>query len=224
MIHSSCQPCALPRPVSGTITSCIWAPREAADGLWKLKDGSETELWKGSEGAVVSAPAVSPDGTQICFVVRREGRGAPSPDGLGRHRCASRRGVTRSPRCAVLVAGREMDRRRRQRSQANPLFKVPWMAETPVRLVDGVSSVISNPVWSPDGRFILYSEGQGSATVRLQASRRISSLSRCRKSGSGTRAIGTVFCPTGRVWSFPRACCGCRTSRCWILPPVNSAR
>ena len=31
-----------------------------------------------------------------------------------------------------------------------------------------MSSVISNPVWSPDGRFILYSEGQGSATVRLQ--------------------------------------------------------
>jgi Tol biopolymer transport system component len=28
---------------------------------------------------------------------------------------------------------------------------------------------ISNPVWSPDGLFILYSEGQGSATVRLQA-------------------------------------------------------
>jgi Tol biopolymer transport system component len=27
---------------------------------------------------------------------------------------------------------------------------------------------VSNPVWSPDGRVILYSEGQGSAIVRLQ--------------------------------------------------------
>src|SRR5262249_51899106 len=49
----------------------------AADGLWKYEtsDSSETELWKGSDGAVVSAPAISPDGDQICFVVRREGVG-----------------------------------------------------------------------------------------------------------------------------------------------------
>ena len=43
-----------------------------ADGLWKLKDGSEMELWKGSDGAVPDAPAVSRDGSQICFVVRSE--------------------------------------------------------------------------------------------------------------------------------------------------------
>ena len=60
----------------------------------------------------------------------------------------------------IAVAGSE--------GKANPLFKVPVDGGPPVRLVDGVSSVISNPVWSPDGRFILYSEGQGSSTVRLR--------------------------------------------------------
>jgi len=60
----------------------------------------------------------------------------------------------------IAVAGSE--------GTANPLFKVPVDGGPPVRLVDGVSSVISNPVWSPDGHFILYSEGRGSATVRLQ--------------------------------------------------------
>jgi Tol biopolymer transport system component len=140
----------------------------AADGLWKLKDGSETELWKGSEGGVVSAPAASPDGTQICFVVRSEGRGRlhlMASDGTGVHRVAESLEVRGAPSWSpdgkwIAVAGSE--------GKANPLFKVPVDGGTPVRLVDGVTSVISNPVWSPDGRFILYSEGEGSATVRLQ--------------------------------------------------------
>ncbi len=140
----------------------------AADGLWKLKDGSETELWKGSEGGVVSAPAVSPDGTQISFVVRSEGRGRlhlMASDGTGVHRVAESLEVRGAPSWSpdgkwIAVAGSE--------GKANPLFKVPVDGGAPARLVDGVTSVISNPVWSPDGRFILYSEGQGSATVRLQ--------------------------------------------------------
>jgi serine/threonine protein kinase/Tol biopolymer transport system component len=140
----------------------------AADGLWKLKDGSETELWKGSEGAVVSAPAASPDGTQICLVVRSEGRGRlhlMTSDGTDVHRLAESLEVRGAPSWSpdgkwIAVAGSE--------GKANPLFKVPVDGGAPLRLVDGLNSVISNPVWSPDGRFILYSEGQGSATVRLQ--------------------------------------------------------
>ncbi len=140
----------------------------AADGLWKFKDGSESELWKGSEGGVVSAPAVSPDGNQICFVVLSEGRGRlylMASDGTGARRVAESLEVRSAPSWSpdgkwIAVAGSE--------DKANPLFKVPMDGGAPVRLVDGVNSVISNPVWSPDGRFILYSEGQGSATVRLQ--------------------------------------------------------
>jgi TolB protein len=140
----------------------------AADGLWKLKDGSEVELWKGSEGVVANAPAVSPDGTQICFVVRSEGRGRlylMAVDGTNVRRVAVSLEVRGAPSWSpdgkwLAVAATE--------GKANPLFKVPVGGGAPVPLVDGVNSVISNPVWSPDGRFILYSEGQGSATVRLQ--------------------------------------------------------
>jgi Tol biopolymer transport system component len=140
----------------------------AADGVWRLKDSSETELWKGSDGAVVSAPAVSPDSTQLCFVVRSEGRGRlhiMASDGTGVHRIAESLEVRGAPSWSpdgkwIAVAGSE--------GKTSPLFKVPVDGGSPVRLVDGASSVISNPVWSPDGRFILYSEGRGSATVRLQ--------------------------------------------------------
>jgi serine/threonine protein kinase/Tol biopolymer transport system component len=140
----------------------------AANGLWKLKDDSDVELWKGSEGAVVSAPAVSPDGTRICLVVRREGRGVLSlmaSDGTDVRRLAESLDVRGAPSWSpdgkwVAVAATQ--------GNANPLFKVPVDGGAPVALVDGVDSVVSNPVWSPDGRVILYSEGQGSAIVRIR--------------------------------------------------------
>jgi len=140
----------------------------AADGVWKLEDSTETELWKGSDGAVFSAPAVSPDGSQICFVARNEGRGRlylMAADGTGAHRIAESLEVRSTPSWSpdgkwIAIAGRE--------DKANPLFKVPVDGGAPVRLVDGVNSVISNPVWSPDGRVILYSEGKGAASDQLK--------------------------------------------------------
>jgi Tol biopolymer transport system component len=46
------------------------------------------------------------------------------------------------------------------------VFKVPADGGTPVRLVDSVSS---NPVWSPDGRFILYSGTARGRSAPLKA-------------------------------------------------------
>ena len=140
----------------------------AANGLWKLKDDSDVELWKGSEGAVVSAPAVSSDGTQICLVVRREGRGFLTlmvSDGTDVRRLAESLDVRGAPSWSpdgkwLAVAATQ--------GKANPLVKVPVDGGAPVPLVDGLDSFVSNPVWSPDGRVILYSESQGSSTTRLQ--------------------------------------------------------
>jgi TolB protein len=140
----------------------------AADGLWKLKDGSEIELWKGSEGAVPYAPAISRDGTQICVVVHSDGRARlymMAADGTNVRPIAESLEVRGAPSWSpegkwIAIAASD--------GKSYPLVKVPVDGGAPVRLVDGESSVISNPVWSPDGRFILYSEGKGSATVRLQ--------------------------------------------------------
>ncbi len=140
----------------------------ATDGLWKLKEGSEVELWKGGEGAVPYAPAVSKDGTSICFVVRSDGRArlyVMAADGTSARRIAESLEVRGAPSWSpdgkwIAIAASE--------GESYPLVKVPVDGGVPLRLVDGENSVISNPVWSPDGRFILYSEGRGSATVRLQ--------------------------------------------------------
>ena len=44
------------------------------DGLWKFQDGASTELWKPTDEVLTAPAAVSPDGSQICFTVRKQGR------------------------------------------------------------------------------------------------------------------------------------------------------
>jgi Tol biopolymer transport system component len=136
-----------------------------AAGLWKFKAGSETELWNGGEGAVVVAPAISPDGAQICVAIRREGKSSlfvMSADGTSMHRLAEGLDVADAPSWSpdgkwIAVVANE--------GKANPLYKVPIDGKEPVRLVEGVNF---DPVWSPDGRFILYSESRGGASHRLR--------------------------------------------------------
>src|SRR6202047_2973719 len=44
------------------------------DGLWRLRDGQATEIWKGADGALRETPAVSPDGGRVAIVLRRSGK------------------------------------------------------------------------------------------------------------------------------------------------------
>ncbi|MEX0880519.1 MAG: protein kinase [Thermoanaerobaculia bacterium] len=136
-----------------------------ADGLWKFKDGSDTELWKGAEGSVTAAPAISPDGTRICFVVRDGKQGRlymMAADGTGTRRITESLDVRDAPSWSldgkwIAVVASE--------GKEQPLFKVPLDGGAPVRLVGGVNY---NPVWSPDGRFIAYSEQHGGPTYQLK--------------------------------------------------------
>jgi Tol biopolymer transport system component len=129
-----------------------------ADGLWKLKEGLETELWRGGDGAVTGAPAISPDGARIGFVVRGEKKAflqVISADGTDPHRLAEGLDIVDTPSWSpdgkwLAVSAKE--------GKMNPLFKVPAAGGQPVRLVEGIAF---DPVWSPDGRFILYSEAEG---------------------------------------------------------------
>ena len=148
------------------------SPKGGALGIWRHATGADIELWKGTDGVVREAPAISPDGTMICFGVRREGRTRlylMRSDGSGAHPLADGLDVSGAPGAPswspdtkwVAVAATE--------GKAHPLYKVPVDGGAPVRLVAGQEAVISNPVWSPDGSLILYSEGKGFAWVKLRA-------------------------------------------------------
>ena len=137
-----------------------------ADGLWKLKDGSATELWKGGEGAVTVAPAISPDGRQVCFSFRKQGRGrlhCMTIDGTNVRPLAEsldvRGAVSWSPDAKwVVVAAAD--------AEGTRVYKVPVDGGSPVRLFNGLSA---NPLWSPDGQMIVYTEPLQGASYPVKA-------------------------------------------------------
>jgi Tol biopolymer transport system component len=123
------------------------------DGLWRLRDGKVTEIWKGADGALLETPAVSPDGGRVAIVLRRNGKhqlhvlssdGAelqPIAEGMVPHGSSCW-----SPDGRWIVTGGSD-------GAGSGLFKIPLDGGSPVRLASGSAL---NPVWSPDGSLIVY--------------------------------------------------------------------
>ena len=130
------------------------ASRADGDAIWKLTDGTGTELWTEPGARIVGGPEVERVGGRIAFAVVIGGkaqlvvmnadgtkarvvtdslelRGAPAwaPDGRSITVAADDGGVPR-------------------------LFAVPLDRGSPVRLAPDYAV---DPVWSPDGQFIAYS-------------------------------------------------------------------
>jgi Tol biopolymer transport system component len=134
--------------------------------LWKFEQGETTELWRGADGGVVTQPAISRDGRQICFSLRRGGRAGlyvMNANGTNVQTLAAglevRGAATWSPDGKwVAVAG--------NRGDGTRLFKVPLDGGAPIELT---STLSINPVWSPDGGLILYSEQQRAGQLEVKA-------------------------------------------------------
>ena len=132
-------------------------------GIWKYKDGAGVELWKPSDGATVSTPVVSFDGQQLCFLVRKNGRGAlflMTSDGTNRKALAENLDVQDDPSWSpdgqwLAVAASD--------GKGNRLFKVRISDGSAVVLLDGGGHY---PLWSPDSRFILYRPIDGGPGIR----------------------------------------------------------
>jgi Tol biopolymer transport system component len=137
----------------------------ASESIWKLAEGSCTELWNG-KGEIFGGPAISRDGGYIAFSIRQEGRtllyvmqtdgskarvvtgslnlqGDPawSPDGQSITSAASDRGVPH-------------------------LFRIPLDGHPPAVFVDEHSV---DPAWAPDGRYVLYSGPDIGTTFSVKA-------------------------------------------------------
>jgi Tol biopolymer transport system component len=123
------------------------------DGLWRLRDGKVTEIWKGADGALLETPAVSPDGGRVAIVLRRSGKHqlqVLSSDGAELQPIAEgmvpQGSSCWSPDGGWIATGGS--------DAAGPgLFKIPLDGGSPVRLASGPAL---NPVWSPDGSLIVY--------------------------------------------------------------------
>jgi Tol biopolymer transport system component len=138
-----------------------------ANGLWKLENGAPLELWRGDDGGVVASPAISPDGRQICFSYRTQGRAGlyvMNANGTNVRTLAAGafdvRGAASWSHDGKWVAVAA------NRGEGTRLFKIPVDGGPPVPLLDTLSY---NPAWSPDGRFIVYFEQQSAGQIEVKA-------------------------------------------------------
>jgi Tol biopolymer transport system component len=159
----------------GTATYYLSA-RGTGDGLWRVQDGQASEIRKGMDGVLSEPPAVSPDGSRVAAVIRQGGKrrlAIMSADGRNSRMAAESMDIQGaagqgaadwSPDGAWIVAG-GIDTRG---PLGQGLFKIPVEGGAPERLVDGQAL---NPVWSPDGKFIIYSGPFFTGQVELQGVR-----------------------------------------------------
>jgi Tol biopolymer transport system component len=130
------------------------ASRGGADALWRLSGQGAAELWRPTDGTLAGAAAVSPNGKMICAAVRLRARSTlrcRDVEGRREWRLAESLDVRGAPSWSpdgqwIAIAARDGD--------ATHVYKIPTGGGQPVHLVDSVSF---DPVWSPDGSFILYS-------------------------------------------------------------------
>jgi Tol biopolymer transport system component len=134
--------------------------------IWKSADGSSRELWSAADSFIVGAPSIAADGRQIAFTVSDGARttlyamGSDGTDLRAVTRTLELRGNPswapdgRSIVSAVLHDGEPR------------LTNIFLDGSAPTQLVFDYSI---DPVWSPDGRFLIYSGADVGTTFPLRA-------------------------------------------------------
>lgn len=165
------QPMALPtvRAVSpryGPDYLLYLSSKGGGDGLWKFQNGVSTELWRPTDEVLAAPAAASPDGRSICFTVRKGDRYETylmTADGTELRRLAESLqildAVSWSPDGTAVVASVN-------EGLGGRVHRIPVDGGTPEQLVDEQGY---NPVWSPDGRVILYYFAPQGALFPLRA-------------------------------------------------------
>src|SRR5262245_3016940 len=136
------------------------------DGIWKLANGEAVELWNGSLGRVLVGPAIAPDGRRIAFTAQKSGRSKlylMNSDGTGVTELAPSLNIRGAPSWPpvgewLTVAA--------DQGKGAGLFKVPLDGGPATQLVNEPGI---NPVWSPDGRFVVYAGVEVGTRFSLKA-------------------------------------------------------
>jgi Tol biopolymer transport system component len=126
----------------------------AGESIWKLANGTSTELWRGEGVRVFGGPAISPDGRYVAFSVRKNGQTllyAMQGDGMNPRVLADSLDLQGDP--AWAPDGQSITSAVNDHGVPH-LFRVPINGSSPTSFV-GEYSV--DPAWAPDGSIVVYS-------------------------------------------------------------------
>jgi Tol biopolymer transport system component len=136
-------------------------------GIWKLANGVPTELWNDAEADRVGAPAIAPNGHRIAFTVEKHGTTQlyviDSDGGNARLVSATfalRGDLAWTPDSQSIVGAIVHD------GEPN-LSKIRLDGAAPQPMTTDYSL---NPVWSPDGKYLVYSGADVGMRFPLRAS------------------------------------------------------
>ena len=138
----------------------------AGESIWKLANGTTTELWNGQEAQVLGAPAISPDGHSIAFSVRQHGQTflyVMQADGTNAHVVADSLDLRGAP--AWAPDGQSITSAAEDHGVPH-LFRVPVDGRPPTPLLREHSV---DPTWAPDGSFLVYSGPDIGTTFAVKA-------------------------------------------------------
>ena len=166
------------------------------DGLWRYDQQKAIEIWKGADGPLFGAAAISPDASQVAIGLRTEGKlrlYLITSDGANLRRIADEIEIQGAASWSpdgqwIITGGRD--------ARGLGLFKIPVAGGPPTRIVAGQAF---NPVCSPDGALIVYTGANVGADAPLLAVRPDGSavaLPRIRVLRDGVRAR---FLPGGKA-------------------------
>jgi Tol biopolymer transport system component len=143
--------------VSATATS---------ESIWKLANGTETQLWSGVGARIFGGPAVAADGRNIAFSVRQHGQTllyVMQADGTDARIVAGSLDLQGAPAWAPdgqSITAAAIDH------GVPHLFRVPIDGQSPTPFVKDYSV---DPTWAPNGGFVVYSGPDIGTTFSVKA-------------------------------------------------------
>jgi Tol biopolymer transport system component len=139
---------------------------DTGETIWKLANGTGAELWSGQGARVFGGPAISPDGSNIAFSVEQHGKSllyVMQADGTNARIVTDSLNLQGVP--AWAPDGKSITSAVDDHGVPH-LYRVPVDGRSPLLFVPEYSI---DPVWAPDGRFVLYSGADVGANFSVKA-------------------------------------------------------